>query len=149
MIQDSTLAGLPVPALSVPAEPSSVQNSNMTKVNEMTNMTNDVNNEINEIIKSVEIIKLDDNAKLKDLITKLNEVIEVLNTTKTAKVRDRGPDSQREMTEEDAKRILLGDMKDMSHKDAAKELGLSYGQIYSSRKGFTFKGVYKEFRDAQ
>ena len=121
----------------------------MTKVNEMTNMTNDVNNEINEIIKSVEIIKLDDNAKLKDLITKLNEVIEVLNTTKTAKVRDRGPDSQREMTEEDAKRILLGDMKDMSHKDAAKELGLSYGQIYSSRKGFTFKGVYKEFRDAQ
>ena len=112
-------------------------------------MTQEIHNEINEIIKSVEIIKLDDNAKLKDLITKLNEVIEVLNTTKTAKVRDRGPDSQREMTEEDAKRILLGDMKDMSHKDAAKELGLSYGQIYSSRKGFTFKGVYKEFRDAQ
>lgn len=112
-------------------------------------MTQEIQNEINEIIKSVEIIKLDDNAKLKDLITKLNEVIEVLNTTKTAKVRDRGPDSQREMTEEDAKRILLGDMKDMSHTDAAKELGLSYGQIYSSRKGFTFKGVYKEFRDAQ
>lgn len=112
-------------------------------------MTQEIQNEINEIIKSVEIIKLDDNAKLKDLITKLNEVIEVLNTTKTAKVRDRGPDSQREMTEEDAKRILLGDMKDMSHKDAAKELGLSYGQIYSSRKGFTFKGVFKEWRDAQ
>ena len=112
-------------------------------------MTQEIQNEINEIIKSVEIIKLDDNAKLKDLITKLNEVIEVLNTTKTAKIRDRGPDSQREMTEEDAKRILLGDMKDMSHKDAAKELGLSYGQIYSSRKGFTFKGVFKEWRDAQ
>ena len=29
-------------------------------------------------------------------------------------------------------------------KDAAKELGLSYGQIYSARKGFTFKAIYKE-----
>jgi len=109
----------------------------------------ETNNEIVEIIKSVEIAKLDENAKLKDVIAKLNEVIEAMNTTKVAKVRDRGPDSLREMTEDDARRILLGDMKDKSHKDAAKELGLSYGQIYSARKGFTFKGIYKEWRDAQ
>ena len=112
-------------------------------------MTQEIQNEINEIIKSVEIIKLDDNAKLKDLITKLNEIIERMNTTKVAKVRDRGPDSQREMTEDDARSILLGELKDKSHKAAAEELGLSYGQIYSSRKGFTFKGVFKEWRDAQ
>lgn len=105
--------------------------------------------EIVEIVKSVEIAKLDNNAKLKDIIEKMNEIIEKMNTTNVAKVRDRGPDSQREMTEDDARRILLGDLSDKAHKAAAKELGLSYGQIYSARKGFTFKGIYKEWRDAQ
>ena len=71
------------------------------------------------------------------------------NNGKSTKARDRGPDSTREMTEDDARRILLGDMKDVAHKKAAEELGLSYGQIYSARKGFTFKGIYKEWRDAQ
>lgn len=102
-----------------------------------------------EIVESIEIAKLDENAKLKEIVAKVNELIERLNATKEPKTRDRGPDSQREMTENDARRILLGDLKDMSHKSAAEELGLSYGQIYSSRKGFTFKGVFKEFRDAQ
>lgn len=117
--------------------------------NVKNNESNETIEQIAEIVKSVEIIKLDESAKLKDVIAKLNEVIEAMNTTKPAKVRDRGPDSQREMIEDDARRILLGDMKDKSHKDAAKELGLSYGQIYSARKGFTFKGIYKEWRDAQ
>lgn len=110
----------------------------------MENMVN-----VAEIVKSIEIAKLDENAKLKDIVAKVNELIERLNATKEPKTRDRGPDSQREMTEDDARRILLGDLKDKSHKLAAEELGLSYGQIYSSRKGFTFKGVFKEFRDAQ
>lgn len=112
-------------------------------------MENVKSNEIVEIIESIEIAKLDENAKLKEIVAKLNEVIEKLNTTKATKVRDRGPESERDMTEDDARRILLGDMKDVAHKDAAKELGLSYGQVYSARKGFTFKGIYKEWRDAQ
>ena len=112
-------------------------------------MENVKSNEIAEIIESIEIAKLDENAKLKEIVAKLNEVIEKLNMTKATKVRDRGPDSTREMTEDDARRILLGDMKDVAHKKAAEELGLSYGQIYSARKGFTFKAVYKEWRDAQ
>ena len=112
-------------------------------------MENVKSNEIAEIVKAIEIAKLDENAKLKEIVAKLNEVIEVINTTKTAKVRDRGPDSERDMTEDDARRILLGDMKDVAHKKAAEELGLSYGQVYSARKGFTFKGIYKEWRDAQ
>ena len=112
-------------------------------------MENVKSNEIVEIIESIEIAKLDENAKLKEIVAKLNEVIEKLNTTKATKVRDRGPESERDMTEDDARRILLGDMKDVAHKKAAEELGLSYGQIYSARKGFTFKGVYKEWRDAQ
>jgi len=105
--------------------------------------------EIVEIIESIEIAKLDDSAKLKDLIIKINEIIERTNNQKVLKTRDRGPDSQREMTEEDSRRILLGDLKDKSHKSAAEELGLSYGQIYSARKGFTFKVIYKEWRDLQ
>lgn len=108
-------------------------------------MENAINNEIVEIVN--EIGKLDDNAKLKDVIAKVNEIIEFVNSSKGSKGRDRGPDSTREMTEDDARRILLGDLASKSHKDAATELGLSYGQIYSARKGFTFKGVYKEFRE--
>ena len=104
-------------------------------------------NPVVEIVELVEIAKLDDSAKLKDIVTKVNEIIEKMNSTKVAKVRDRGPDSTREMTEDDSRRILLGDLKDKSHKDSAIELGLSYGQIYSARKGFTFKNVYKEWRD--
>lgn len=94
-----------------------------------------------------QIEALDDHAKIKDVILKLNEVIQALNTRPVA-ARDRGPDSTREMTEDDARRILLGDLATKNHKDAAAELGLSYGQIYSARKGFTFKGIYKEWRDA-
>ena len=93
------------------------------------------------------VAALEENAKLKDVVAKLNEVIEALNTKPKAS-RDRGPESTREMTEEDARRLLLGDLAAKNHKDAAKELGLSYGQVYSSRKGFTFKGIYKEWRDA-
>ena len=94
-----------------------------------------------------QIEALDDHAKIKDVILKLNEVIQALNTRPVA-ARDRGPESTREMTEDDARRLLLGDLAAKNHKDAANELGLSYGQVYSSRKGFTFKGIYKEWRDA-
>jgi len=90
---------------------------------------------------------LAETAKLKDVIAKVNELVEAANA-KPKGQRDRGPDSTREMTEDDARRILLGDLKDSDHKFAANELGLSYGQVYSARKGFTFKGVYKEWRDA-
>ena len=112
-------------------------------------MENVKSNEIIEIIESIEITKLDENAKLKDVIAKVNELIERINNGKSAKARDRGPESERAMTEDDARCILLGAMKDVAHKKAAEELGLSYGQVYSARKGFTFKGIYKEWRDAQ
>lgn len=96
---------------------------------------------------TTKIEALDEHAKLKDVVAKMNQIIEVLNT-KTQSNRDRGPDSTREMTEDDARRLLLGDLAAKNHKEAALELGLSYGQVYSSRKGFTFKGIYKEWRDA-
>lgn len=77
-----------------------------------------------------------------EIISKINEIIEVLNMLSAP--RDRGPKAERTMTDEDARRVIYGDLKDVSHKEAAKQLGLSYGQIYSARKGFTFKPIHKE-----
>lgn len=57
--------------------------------------------------------------------------------------------SQREMTDDDAKRILTGDLAKVKHKDAASTLGLSYGQVYSCRLEFTFKNVHKAMKDAK
>lgn len=58
-------------------------------------------------------------------------------------------EATREMTDEDAKRILTGDLANLKHKDAAARLGLSYGQIYSCRLEFTFKHIHKEMREAK
>jgi len=64
------------------------------------------------------------------------------------KVADRrGPKSDREMTDDDARRVMGGDMVAVSHKDAAEKLGLSYAQVYSARKGFTFKHIAKEIAE--
>lgn len=83
---------------------------------------------------------------LESMIEDLTARIEVLESRPT---RDRGPASERQMTEDDARAILLGVDSSLSHKAAAEKLGLSYGQVYSARNGFTFKKVYKEFRDIE
>ena len=80
--------------------------------------------------------KLSEKASLKDLISAYNSLLE-------SKKRDRGPESTRDMTEDDARSLNTEEFRNLSHKDAAKKLGLSYGQIYSARKGFTFKKVIK------
>lgn len=56
--------------------------------------------------------------------------------------------SDREMTDDDARRIMKGDLKDEKHGEAAKKLGLSYGQVYSCRLGYTFKNIHKEMKEA-
>jgi hypothetical protein len=60
--------------------------------------------------------------------------------------KSRGIASTREMTDEDAKRVLNGDLKEKSHKVAAEILGLSYGQVYSARGEYTFKHVLKALK---
>jgi hypothetical protein len=57
--------------------------------------------------------------------------------------KTRGPKTDRAMTEEDAFRVKFGDLnpKVKNHKQAAAELGLSYGQVFSCRGGYTFKHV--------
>lgn len=90
---------------------------------------------------NIELIDLEAKVSPQILAEKLNEVIRALNEAKVP--RDRGPKSERSMTEEDAIRVISGDLKDVSHKVAAETLELSYGQIYSARKGFTFKTLTK------
>ena len=83
-------------------------------------------------------------------ITALESQVKALEEKPVAAaVRDRGPTSTRDMTLEDATRIMLGDLKSTNHRQAAEILGLSYGQVYSARGGYTFKGVYKQMVDAK
>lgn len=79
---------------------------------------------------------------LKAIVIAQGEMIEELKNQAPAG-RDRGPKSEGEMTEEHAIRVMLGDLREATHKDAALELKLSYGQIYSARKGYTFKKIYQ------
>lgn len=115
------------------------------------NETTTTTTEIVEIQQQLQLINVEDKLTLKLVAEKLNEIITFINSQSQPQVvgRDRGPKSDRDMTESDARNILLGELKDVSHMECAKQLGLSYGQIYSARKGFTFKNVYKEFRDSQ
>ena len=80
------------------------------------------------------------NAKhdINDLLSRIEALEEKVAQMKP---RDRGPRSERTMTDEDAYRVMFGDLKDHKHKEAAKVLGLSYGQVYSARGGYTFKHV--------
>lgn len=83
-----------------------------------------------ELIKTVE-----------QLTARVSALEEQLNSK-----RDRGPASEREMTEEDAFRLKFGDLKSVKHKDAAETLKLSYGQVYSCRGGYTFKQVKEDWK---
>jgi hypothetical protein len=56
----------------------------------------------------------------------------------------KGPKSTREMTEDDARRVVHGDLKEVAIRKAAEVLGLSYGQVYSAKGGYTFKGIMPE-----
>lgn len=91
---------------------------------------------------NIELLDLSVKHSPAELAAKMNEIIEALNSQSAP--RDRGPKSERTMTDDDARRVIMGDLKDVSHKAAAEALELSYGQIYSARKGFTFKPIHKE-----
>lgn len=79
---------------------------------------------------------------LRTMVEAQGKLIEELQTQGSGS-RDRGPKSEGEMTEEHAIRVMLSDLREKSHKEAALELKLSYGQIYSARKGYTFKKIYQ------
>lgn len=102
----------------------------------MVNIMSKANQEV-----TLETTQLGPKATMAELIQRVNELTEKVNAIK---VRDRGPKSERSMTDEDAQRVKFGDLVDASHKEAAAELGLSYGQVYSARGGYTFTHIKKE-----
>ena len=82
---------------------------------------------------------------LKELTALVFELKSKIEAIESKTVRN---EAEREMTEADALSILTGEHKDLKHKDAANKLGLSYGQIYSCRLQFTFKGVHKKLAES-
>ncbi len=93
----------------------------------------------------IELIDMSGKLDTKTLAAKLNEVIEAMNAQSPS--RDRGPKSEKTMTDDDARKVIYGELKGVSHNEAAVALGLSYGQVYSARKGHTFKTINKEARE--
>lgn len=87
-------------------------------------------------MNKTELKQLDQKSDLKSVISALNQVIQIVSVE-----RDRGPKSTRPMSNEDAVRIVSGDLKNEKVGKIAEDLGLSYGQVYSARNGFTFKKV--------
>ena len=86
--------------------------------------------------------------ELTQLVQELNTKVQTLEAkvAELSQPRDRGPKSQGEMTDEHAFRVKFGDMKAVKHKEAAEALGLSYGQIFSCRGGYTFKHVKEDWK---
>ena len=93
---------------------------------------------IEERVNTLELVTQELHARLEDALAR----IAVLENGKA-----RGPKTERPMTDADAYRVRFGDHKDMNHKDAAAALGLSYGQVFSCRGGYTFKQVKDKTRN--
>lgn len=101
-----------------------------------------------KVVATAEVIKDSEvQTQVQTQVLTLGERVQVLEDKIAAMAaigRGRGPISTRGMTKDDADRFMTGDMKDKTIKDCAKELGLSYGQVYSARNGYTFKTQYAE-----
>lgn len=77
--------------------------------------------------------------QFRDLQDQVNELL--LEVTGLRDGKPRGPKVERPMTAGDAFRVKFGDLKGLNHKEASEALGLSYGQVFSCRGGYTFKQV--------
>jgi hypothetical protein len=77
----------------------------------------------------------------KDLL----ERIRVLEERDNSRIVNKNRSSAliREMTREDALKVLNGDYKDLNHREAATMLGLTYAQVYSCRMCYTFKPIHR------
>jgi hypothetical protein len=83
---------------------------------------------------------------MQQLIEKVAELSARIEKLEASQVRDRGPKSTKEMTEAIAFAVHYGEDKDLKPKIAAEKHGVSYGQIFSARGGYTFKQVTKDWK---
>lgn len=80
--------------------------------------------------------------------TRVGLIARVVEIEGLVRGRNRSAPTKRSMTDEDARRVLIGDQKDEGHKEAGEAIGLTYAQVYSCRLMYTFKHVHKELRDS-
>lgn len=81
-----------------------------------------------------------------DLLSTVAQQVERIGTKVDA--RNKSAPVKKHMTDDDARRVLDGDLADLQHKEAAERAGLTYAQVYSCRGEYTFKHVHKVLRDA-
>lgn len=79
--------------------------------------------------------------------TRVGLMLRVAELEALVRGRNRSAPLKRNMTDADAVRVLTGDVKDLGHKDAGEQAGLTYAQVYSCRMEYTFKHVHKKLRD--
>lgn len=116
---------------------------NEVKANEVAKVIKDITNEVSAAVTPADVPP----STIAELWMRIDERLKAIEEKLTIKIKEgngRGPISTRAMTVDDAKRIMTGDLKDESIKSAAQTLGLSYGQVYSARNGYTFKEQYTE-----
>ena len=79
------------------------------------------------------------------IVTDLRERVRVLEEQAHSQKINKNRSSAllREMTKDDALRVLNGDLKDLDHRDAATHIGLTYAQVYSCRMAYTFKPIHR------
>lgn len=95
-----------------------------------------------EVKSTVEAVRSMTNAQLVAAVLALETRVAALE----AKANAPKPEGV-EMTDEHAFRVTYGNLADKKHREAAELLGLTYGQVYSCRLGFTFKDVHKKAKD--
>jgi cell division septum initiation protein DivIVA len=83
--------------------------------------------------------------ELEKIVMDLKERVRVLEEQAHSKIINKNRSSAllREMTKEDAMKVLNGDLKDLDHRDAATQIGLTYAQVYSCRMAYTFKPIHR------
>ena len=83
---------------------------------------------------------------IESLAARLDALEEKVSKIRT---RDRGPKSTRTMTDQDAFDVKFGQFAKLGHKAAAEATGLSYGQVYSARGGYTFTHIESDWKSAE
>ena len=97
-------------------------------------------------VQAPTVVKLT-TAELTEKVIALELIVAALSAKVEALSQPAAKPDTKEMTDDDARNVLSGDLKSVKHKDAAEKLGLTYGQVYSCRLGFTFKNIHKEMKE--
>lgn len=109
----------------------------------LSDIVAEVNDDINKLKKQMGIEEDIDPfyPEFLELSAKVEELTSMIEG------RNKSAPTKRNMTDADAIRVMTGDLKDLSHKEAAEQANLTYAQVYSCRLEYTFKHVHKQLRD--